>query len=203
MRNLSLFDRKFYKALVILVFLFLFSSHCQNQDSVSDIGISKIDTSFKEVEFLKYLKDTHKKNRIPGVAAAVLTSQGIEAKGVLGVRSVDSDELITFEDRFHIGSNTKAMTGFLAGILVDKNLIQWTSKILDVFPEFRAEAKKAYSTITLRDVLSHRAGILPFKSQADFTVVPEFEGSATKIRKDFTSWLLQQEPVDIETQGFT
>ncbi len=40
-------------------------------------------------------------------------------------------------------------------------------------------------------------------SGADFDKVPEFDGSATKIRKDFTLWLLQQRPVDIGTRGFT
>ena len=39
---------------------------------------------------------------------------------------------VTVDDRFHIGSDTKAMTATLAGILIDKGQLSWTSTIGDV-----------------------------------------------------------------------
>jgi len=94
------------------------------------------------------------------------------------------------DDRFHIGSNTKAMTGFLAGSLVEKGLIQWETRILEVFPEMRSASNEAYVPKTLRDLLCHRARILPFKNESEFDPVPEFEGTAIDKRKTFTAWLM-------------
>jgi len=203
MQSLKMCNNIILNFLLILAFLFSFSGICQSQNSDLEARTSQSEISYKEQQFQNYLEEIYKKHKIPAVAAAVITSQGIMSKGVYGVRSLDSDEVVTLEDRFHIGSNTKAMTGYLAGLLVDEDLIQWNSKILDIFPEFKQKAKKAYASITLRDLLSHRAGILPFKSGADFEQVPDFEGTATQKRKLFSEWLLQQESLDLDARGFT
>lgn len=39
---------------------------------------------------------------------------------------------VTIDDRFHLGSDTKAMTATLAGILVDDGKLRWTSTIGEV-----------------------------------------------------------------------
>src|SRR6476620_4651433 len=56
---------------------------------------------------------------VPCMAAAVVRNGEIVALGVAGVRTRGKPDKIAASDRFHIGSNTKAMTAFLCGILVD------------------------------------------------------------------------------------
>jgi D-alanyl-D-alanine carboxypeptidase len=136
---------------------------------------------------------------IPGVVAVVVTSDSILGIAVDGVRKLGELDSIQIDDKFHIGSNTKAMTGFVAGVLVEKGLIGWEARILDIFPEFAESSKNVYKDKTLKDLLSHRARIKPFTSGEEFAQLPEFDGSKTERRKAFTGWLLQQEPVDIDT----
>lgn len=156
-------------------------------------------------EFSKLLMGARREGRIPGIVGVIVTSDGVELKAAEGVRKLDTKDLVTLSDRFHIGSNTKAMTGLLAGILVDKGTIHWDTKVTEVFPEWETEVREDYLSVTLRDVLSHRAGILPFKHGTDFEQVPAsvYEGSATEIRRAFTAWLLKQSPVEVPAQGHT
>jgi CubicO group peptidase (beta-lactamase class C family) len=72
------------------------------------------------------------KSSLPALAAAVVRKGALIASGVTGVRAHGSDIQATINDRFHIGSDTKAMTAILAGILVDEGKLQWTSTIGDV-----------------------------------------------------------------------
>ena len=190
---------------VILILLFvpiLFFCQCHSQGQTTDQEHSLNISPLSETEFQKYIRTTQEKYDIPGIAAVVVRSTGIVQKGVAGKRRLGFGQGITINDRFHIGSNTKAMTGFLAGLLVEKKLLEWNTKVLEVFPQFRDTAKDAYASVTLRDVLSHRAGILPFKSPAEFIPLPEFAGSAREKRKSFTEWLLQQNPVPLESTGY-
>ncbi|UCC11183.1 MAG: beta-lactamase family protein [candidate division WOR-3 bacterium] len=152
----------------------------------------------------KCLREYRKEYSIPGIAAVVLTSERILDIGVDGVRKLGEPDSIEIDDKFHIGSNTKAMTGFVAGVLVGKGLIGWDTRISDVFPEFVETTRDVYKDKTLQDLLSHRARIRKFMSGSEFAQLPEFQGSYVEQRMAFAGWLLQQEPVDIDTtRGYT
>lgn len=154
--------------------------------------------------FQQCLREYREEYGIPGIAAVVLTSESILEIGVDGLRKLGAPDSIQLDDRFHIGSNTKAMTGFVAAVLVEKGLIDWDSRIIDVFPEFAEIARDVYKDKTLQDLLSHRARMMPFTSGLEFAQLPEFKGSDIERRKAFVGWLLQQEPVDIDTtRGYT
>src|SRR5215207_446658 len=55
---------------------------------------------------------------LPALAAAVAKKGEIVAAGAVGVRVHGTSIGVTIDDRFHLGSDTKAMTATLAGILV-------------------------------------------------------------------------------------
>lgn len=57
------------------------------------------------------------KHDVPGMAAAVVRNGEIVALGVAGVRTRGKGDKIATADLFHLGSDTKAMTAFLCGIL--------------------------------------------------------------------------------------
>ena len=150
------------------------------------------------------LREYREEYGIPGIAAVVLTSDSILDISVDGLRKLGAPDSIQPEDKFHIGSNTKALIGFVAGALVEKGLIDWDSRIIDVFSEYAQATRDVYKDKTLRDLMSHRARIMPFTSGWEFAQLPEFKGSYIDQRRDFVGWLLQQKPVDIDTtRGYT
>src|SRR5215470_14160319 len=64
-----------------------------------------------------------------GMAAAVLRGERIIAQGVAGVRKRGSAERVTLDDRFHLGSCTKAMTATLVAMLVEEGKLNWTTTL--------------------------------------------------------------------------
>jgi CubicO group peptidase (beta-lactamase class C family) len=94
---------------------------------------------------------------LPSVAAAVIRSDEIETD-VAGAAQLD--------DRFHLGSNTKAMTATLAAIAVDRGLLDWDSKATDVL---KADGS---AEITLVRLLAHAGGIRPLTDDAEFIGLP-------------------------------
>lgn len=143
-----------------------------------------------------YADSIQKAYRIPALAYAVLSSDSILLIEVQGLRSISNHDSVQEEDYFHLGSNTKAVTSFIAGKLVEEKKIDWETPLFELFPAWKNSSRKEYYNITLSQLLSHRAGILPFTSGIDFMKLPEFKGDLQKQKKAFCRWLLQQERVE-------
>ena len=94
-----------------------------------------------------------------GMGAAVLRSERIIAQGVAGVRKRGTAERITFDDRFHLGSCTKAMTATLVAMLVEDGQLNWTTTLGELFADTVKPMHPAWKKVTLRQVLAHRAGL--------------------------------------------
>lgn len=57
---------------------------------------------------------------LPALAAAVVKEGEIVAAGAVGTRQAGTRIPVTLDDRFHLDSDTKAMTSLLAGMLVEQ-----------------------------------------------------------------------------------
>jgi CubicO group peptidase (beta-lactamase class C family) len=66
---------------------------------------------------------------------------------------------VTIDDRFHIGSDSKAFTSLLAGQFVEAGSVRWQSTPADVFPELKGKMDAEFSKITLEELLSHSSGL--------------------------------------------
>src|SRR5215471_18059742 len=97
-----------------------------------------------------------------GMAAAVLRGERIIAQGAVGVRQRGIAERITFADRFHLGSCTKAMTATLVAMLVEEGKLNWTTTLGELLAGTVKPMHAAWEKVTVRQVLAHRAG-LPFE----------------------------------------
>lgn len=75
-------------------------------------------------------------------------------------KRINTDFIAKPDDKFHIGSNTKAITSFISVLLVEQGQIKWDTKFLDLFPELKQKSRKEYQNITLQDLLTFR-GRLP------------------------------------------
>ena len=96
---------------------------------------------------------------LPALAAAVVKKGEIVAAGAVGVRVYGTNIGVTIDDRFHLGSDTKAMTATLAGIFVDGGKLRWTSTIGEVLGADVPGMNQKLATVTLEQLLSHSSGI--------------------------------------------
>lgn len=99
---------------------------------------------------------------IPAMGAAVFRSEAVMALTVAGTRQKWGDVPVMEEDSFHIGANTKALTATLAGRLVSQGRISWETHPAEVLPVLGPTMHPGYRDLTLRHLLQHTAGVLPF-----------------------------------------
>jgi CubicO group peptidase (beta-lactamase class C family) len=98
--------------------------------------------------------------KLPALAGAIFTTDGLVESAAVGVRRTGADPLVTANDLWHLGSDTKMMTAVLAGTFVVEKKLAWDAKVLSFFPELAATAPEAMRNITVSQVLSHRAGLI-------------------------------------------
>ncbi|MEQ1693581.1 MAG: serine hydrolase domain-containing protein, partial [Gemmatimonas sp.] len=67
--------------------------------------------------------------RVPALGAAVVTPQGLMAIGTAGKRAEGATARVTNNDRWHLGSCTKALTAVLVARLVDRGVLRWESTV--------------------------------------------------------------------------
>src|SRR5204862_2656753 len=96
---------------------------------------------------------------LPALAAAVVQNGKIVASGAVGTRRAGTLIPVTIDDRFHIGSDTKAMTSLVAAMLVEGGRIRWDSTVAEIFSELTATMDSDVKAVTLEQLLSHTSGI--------------------------------------------
>ncbi|MGC9968051.1 MAG: serine hydrolase domain-containing protein [Syntrophobacteraceae bacterium] len=99
------------------------------------------------------------KHELPALAAAVVLNGEIVAAGAIGTRRAGTKMQVSLDDRFHLGSDTKAMTSLLAATLVESEKLRWDSTVADIFPELAEKMNPALRKVTLQQLLSHTSGI--------------------------------------------
>ncbi|KQB39201.1 serine hydrolase domain-containing protein [Flavobacterium aquidurense] len=138
-------------------------------------------------------------NAIPELSYAVISGDKILEIKALGVHSVDLKDVADLNDRFHIGSNTKAMTAFIIAKYVEKGKLKWNTKFFDLFPDLKKASKAEYYEITLEKLVSHQAGIQPFQGEND-PIIPDFKGNPKEKRDQFGKYILTLDPVEINSE---
>ena len=178
---------------VLLMLLILLSVFLGCQASTTDSS-NTIDTT---EELVDILNEARIEFNIPAFGAIIVNSNTVIDKAIIGVRNIESNQKATFNDHFHLGSNMKAITGFIAGKLVEDGVISWDTRFFDLFPELKNGAREDYYHITLGDLLSHQSQILPLKSGVSTLMekIPKLEGDIKDRRLKFCEYVLKEEPV--------
>lgn len=94
----------------------------------------------------------------PALGGMVVGPEGPLWVGALGARRAGSSDEVSAQDRWHLGSNTKAMTAALYGRLVDQGLVAWGATLSALLPEM--EMAPAWRETRIEAVMSHTAGLL-------------------------------------------
>jgi CubicO group peptidase (beta-lactamase class C family) len=117
--------------------------------------------------------------RVPGLAVAIVKDgELVFAKGY-GLRELGKTEAVSDRTLFAIGSTTKAMTAAAVGMLVDAGKVRWDDRVIDHLPAFRLYDPYVTREVTVRDLLTHRAGL----GNADFLWYGADAKSADIIRR--------------------
>jgi CubicO group peptidase (beta-lactamase class C family) len=152
---------------------------------------------------IKQIDSLRLKNSIPEIGFAIIKSDTILEFSVMGYHTHGCKDTATINDLFHIGSNTKAMTAFIAAKLVENNAIKWNTGFFELFPEWKKQSDSAYWEITLQELLSHRARIEPYVTGIEFKALPKLLGSKNEKRTQFCKFVLMQKPTPLKDTLFS
>ncbi len=111
-------------------------------------------------QILNILQQARELNGLPAISGALITADGKVTMAVAGVRKAGTDVPATPNDKWHLGSNTKAMTATLIGRLVERGELRWDSTLGELFPGI-ADMKEEYKSVTLLQILTHHGGFAP------------------------------------------
>ena len=134
---------------------------------------------------------------IPELNYSVVSSDSILEIQSLGYKKIGSDRKSDIHDLFRIGSNTKAITGFIAALMVKQGKIAWNTRFFDLFPELKKNSNPAYSNLNLLDLLSFRTRLPRYTYTNKYPTEDQFTGNEQQQRYQFILWALKQKPVPI------
>jgi D-alanyl-D-alanine carboxypeptidase len=157
-------------------------------------SIKALDQTGKTEELTELMNRTKQRYKIPALAVAVISSGSILEQQAVGVRAVHTDNRSEITDRFHLGSNTKNITAFIAAKLVEQGIIRWDTRFFELLPGLKSEARPCYHSITLEYLLSHRAYVQPHSFGGSLKDVPELKGNIHDKRVGFARYVLQEKP---------
>lgn len=117
-------------------------------------SVSHADTV--ETDFLaRHLEGT----TAPGMAALVIRDFRAERELVAGVRRLGSTARVRRGDRWHLGSDAKAMVATMIARLVERGALTWDRPLPEMLPQFAGTMHESYRDVTLLELLSHLSGL--------------------------------------------
>ncbi len=134
--------------------------------------------------------------KVPAMSVLVMRDGKVAETAVRGVRRNDRAEPATLNDVWHIGSDAKPMTATLITRLVDRHVLAWNTPLARMFPELAESMRPEYRSVTLIELLTHRAGLA--HDVADVTYFNAFFNDTRPLseqRHDYIAHALQEAPI--------
>ena len=96
--------------------------------------------------------------KVPGISVGILRDGKVEAAGY-GVGSLDTNDAVSSETLFQIGSNSKVFTTTLLMTLVDEGKVNLDAPITDYLPNLKLKDEAALEKMRVRHFVSHQTGL--------------------------------------------
>ena len=137
-------------------------------------------------------------NHLPALILALAHEDGRVEVTTDGSRRDGTNDPVHATDRFHIGSAIKPMTAVVIARLVDAGTLHWNMPLAKLLPGDVATMRPEYRGVTLRELLSHSAGLPAYTdvSDADWARWRKLPGTPTQQRGEFVREVLTQAPID-------
>lgn len=105
-----------------------------------------------------YIETFLEEHRIPGASIAIVHKNDIFYSKAWGVTG-ESEEKVTTETPFTIGSISKSLTGLAIMRLIEEGIVRLDDPVQKYIPWFSLKDKKAASQITIKHLLTQTSGI--------------------------------------------
>lgn len=105
------------------------------------------------------LEDLRTKHGLIALAGVVLQHGRIVEIAAVGHRKKDDPTPVTADDRWHLGSNAKAMTATMIARLVERGVLDWGAPMTELLSEHADMIHPGYRDVTFDHLLTHRAGL--------------------------------------------
>lgn len=130
--------------------------------------------SFAQIEEKKLdelIQNTLKTFDVPGMSVGIIKDgKTVYSKG-FGVASLTTKQQMNEETLVGIASNSKGFTATALAILADEGKLNFDDKVIQFIPEFKMYDECLTQQITIKDLLTHRAGL--GLGQGDLMFFPE------------------------------
>ena len=157
-------------------------------------ALQEVRGSEPSIEFASLIEAERVAQKLPGLAAVIVQSDGVPRVYVSGERRLGKGDPIGSADRMHLGSLTKAITATLIGALVERKLMTFETTIAQTFPELSAKIDTAYRGVTVRQLLSHAAGTPVYGTTLTLRPLMTLTGTPTEQRYAFVERALAEPP---------
>ena len=106
-------------------------------------------------KILSFIEEQMSKGDIPGYGALIMKGNKIIHVSAHGKRSISHENKVDLLDRWHLGSNTKAMTAFLIALAVQEQKLSYEDSAVQLL-----KVKNYYAgneKVTIKDLISHQS----------------------------------------------
>lgn len=110
-------------------------------------------------EFDRWLDGVEASNEVAGMAVAIVKDDRVLLERGVGFANANTREPVSGTTVFRLASLSKGFATALAGVLVERGLLQWNTKVTDALPMFTLNDASGAQRLTVADILSHRVGL--------------------------------------------
>lgn len=111
-----------------------------------------------------YIRQAMKDWNVPGLAIAVVHQGKVVFSNAYGVKRITKPDAVDTHTLFANASTTKAFTAMAMAMLVDEGKVKWDEPVVTYYPAFRLKDPYVTAEVTIRDLLTHRTGVVPTNS---------------------------------------
>jgi CubicO group peptidase (beta-lactamase class C family) len=140
---------------------------------------------------------------IPAMAALLIRHGVVVEQAIGGVRASGSSEAARAGDVWNIGSDGKAMTATLIARLVERGVLSWQAPLSAMLPELADGMRPEYRSVTLVDLLAHRAGLPPNPDENWINSTYTDPRALPALRQAYARLALSEAPVGPPQQDFS
>jgi len=116
-------------------------------------------------EFEQKIEEERKYYQVPGAALAIVYGNELIKASGYGVRDIKTQEPVTAETVFPIGSMSKSMTSIMNATQVEAGIFGWDTLVKDISPQFKFADRQTTDNLQVQHVIGMRAGIEDLKGR--------------------------------------
>lgn len=110
----------------------------------------------------QYVQKSMEEWKVPGVAVAIVKDDKVVFAKGFGTRELGTNKPVDENTVFAIASNSKAFCAAALALLVDEGKLKWDDRVTKYLPGLQMSDPYVTREMTIRDLLSHRAGLRTF-----------------------------------------